>query len=178
MSPLRSDMIGQSSWYEAFQDGNGFAVHITVGEGDCFAGCIDRRTWSYRVDATGAVELINEEGEDVEIEQPAGGDGPARLTVQLTAGPTCPVEQVPPAQDCARRAVAGAEVVVFDAAGNEVAREASDEEGMASIDLPAGGYFVEAEAVEGVTGTPEAQAFAFLGGDDVDLLFEYETGIR
>jgi hypothetical protein len=171
-------MIGQSSWYEAFQDGDGFAVNITVGQGDCFAGCIDRRTWSYHVDTSGAVELINEEGEDVEIEQPAGGDGPARLTVQLTAGPTCPVEQVPPAQDCDPRAVEGAEVVVFDPAGDEVAREMADDDGMASIDLPGGAYFVEAESVEGVMGTPEAQAFAFLGGDDVGLLFEYDTGIR
>ena len=52
MSPLRPDMIGQSTWYEAFADGDGFTVNITVGQGDCQAGCIERHTWSYRVDAT------------------------------------------------------------------------------------------------------------------------------
>ena len=171
-------MVGQSSWYEAFQDGTGFAVNITVGQGDCFAGCIERRTWSYHVETDGSVELVGEEGDDVEVEQPAGGAGPARLTVQLTAGPTCPVEQIPPDPNCGARAVEGADVIVFDAAGNEVAREVSDVDGMASIDLPAGAYFVEVAAVQGLMGTPDAQAFAFLGGDQVGLLFAYDTGIR
>jgi hypothetical protein len=178
MSPLRSDMVGQSSWYDAFQDGDGFAVNVTVGQGDCFAGCIERRTWSYHVDAGGAVELVSEDGDEIHFEQPAGGDGPARLTIQLTAGPTCPVEQVPADPDCAPRAAEGAEVVVLDAAGEEIAREIADADGMVSIDLPGGAYFVEAEPVEALMGTPEAQAFAFLGGDQTDLLFTYDTGIR
>ena len=100
------------------------------------------------------------------------------LTVQLTAGPTCPVEQFPPDPNCAPRPVDGADVVVFDANGNEVAREKSDDEGMVSIDLPGGAYYVETEKVEGLMVAPEAQAFAFLGGDQVDLLFSYDTGIR
>ena len=178
MSPLRSDMVGQSSWYEAFVDGDGFAVNITVGQGDCFAGCIERHTWSYRVDATGAVELVSEDGDDVQVEQPAGGDGPALLTIQLTAGPTCPVEQIPPDPDCGPRAVEDADVVVFDADGIEVARDTSDDDGMASFDLPGGAYFVEVEAVKELMVAPEAQAFAFLGGDQVELLFAYDTGIR
>jgi hypothetical protein len=178
MSPLRSDMVGQSSWYEAVPDGEGFAVNITVGQGDCFAGCIERHTWSYRVDATGAVELVSEDGDDVQVEPPAGGDGPARLTVQLSAGPTCPVEQFPPDPNCAPRAVEGAEVTVFDPSGTEVAREVSDDDGMAIFDLPGGAYFAEVEAVKELMGSPDGQAFAFLGGDQVDLLFAYDTGIR
>src|SRR5688500_3230666 len=35
MVPLRADMIGQSTWYEAFEDGDGYTVKITAGEGDC-----------------------------------------------------------------------------------------------------------------------------------------------
>jgi hypothetical protein len=171
-------MVGQSSWYEAFADGDGFAVNITLGQGDCIAGCIEQHTWSYHVDTAGVVELVDEEGDDVNVELPAGGDGPARLTVQLMAGPTCPVEQIPPDPGCAARAVDGAEVVVFDAQGIEVAREISDDEGLASFDLPGGAYSVETEPVTEFMGTPEPQAFAFLGGDQLELLFSYDTGIR
>jgi hypothetical protein len=178
MSPLRADMIGQSSWYEAVAGDDGFDVNITVGQGDCFAGCIEQHTWFYRVDAAGTIELVREEGEHVDIEQPAGGDGPARLTIQLTAGPTCPVEQMPPDPNCGPLAVEATEVLVFDSAGMEVAREVSDEEGMVSVDLPGGAYYVAPQDAQGLMGTPEPQAFAFLGGDQVDLLFAYDTGIR
>lgn len=171
-------MVGQSTWYEAFADGAGFAVKITVGQGDCFAGCIEQRTWSYHVDIAGSVELVSEEGDDVGVEPPVGGDGPGRLTVQLTAGPTCPVEQIPPDPNCAPRLVEDAEVLVFDTSGTEVAREVSDADGMVAIDLPGGAYFVEVEAVNGLMGTPEPQAFSFVGGDEAGLLFAYDTGIR
>ena len=50
--------------------------------------------------------------------------------------------------------------------------------GWRSFDLPGGAYYVEVEAVKGLMGAAEAQAFAFLGGDQVDLLFGYDTGIR
>ena len=178
MTPLRPDFIGASTWYEAAQEGDGYRVTITVGQGDCEAGCIERHTWTYDVDPNGVVELVDEAGDDVEVEPAAGGDGPALLTVQLTAGPTCPVEQFPPDPNCAPRSVEGADVVVFDASGNEVAREESDDEGMVSFDLPRGAYYVETAKVQGLMVAPEAQAFAFLGGDQVDLLFSYDTGIR
>ena len=178
MTPLRPDIIGASTWYEASQSGERFSVTITVGQGDCQAGCIERHTWTYNVDATGTVELVGEDGDDVDVEPAAGGDGPGLLTVQLTAGPTCPVEQFPPDPNCAPRSVEGAEVVVFDASGNEVTREESDDAGMVSFDLPGGAYYVETEKVQGLMVAPEAQAFAFLGGDQVDLLFSYDTGIR
>jgi len=178
MTPLRPDVIGASTWYEASQTGEGFSVTITVGQGDCQAGCIERHTWTYNVDGAGAVTLRGEDGDEVDVDEPAGGDGPALLTALLTAGPTCPVEQFPPDPNCAPRPVEGAEVVVFDETGNEVAREESDEEGMVSFDLPSGAYYVEAEKVEGLMVAPEAQAFAFLGGDEIELLFSYDTGIR
>ena len=171
-------MVGQSTWYEAFQDGDGFAVNITVGEGDCFAGCIEKHTWSYRVDTDGTVELASEQGDEVPVEPPSGGDGPASLNVMLTAGPTCPVEQIPPDPNCAPRAVDGAAVVVYDSTGNEVAREVTDADGLVSVDIPGGAYFVEVEPVTGLMGTPDAQAFAFVGGDQIELLFAYDTGIR
>jgi hypothetical protein len=171
-------MIGQSTWYEAAQDAGGFSVRITVGQGDCFAGCIEQHTWSYRVDGDGTVELVGEDGEDVVVEPPVGGDGPGRLTVQLTAGPTCPVEHNPPDPNCAARPVKEAEVVVYSAAGEEVARETSDSDGKIEVDLPAGAYYVVPQPVEGLMGTADEQAFSFVGGDQADLLFGYDTGIR
>jgi hypothetical protein len=178
MVPLRADMIGQSSWYESFEDGDGFAVNITVGSGDCPAGCIDQHVWHYRVDREGKVELIGEDGEDVQIEPGTGGAGDVNVVMQLTAGPTCPVETIPADPNCAGRAVANAELKIFDAQGNEVGTTTSDAEGVAHFAVPAGAYFVVPAPAEGLMGTPDAQAFSALGGDQVGLLFGYDTGIR
>ena len=178
MLPLRSDMIGQATWYEAFEDGSGFAVNITAGSGDCMAGCIERHTWHYTVDREGNVQLTGEDGEDVDVTPGTGGEGDVNVVVQLTSGPVCPVEQVPPDPDCAGRSVANADVTVYDAQGNEVGTATSNADGMAAVTVPAGAYYVVPATVDGLMGTPEAQAFSALGGDQVGLLFTYDTGIR
>jgi hypothetical protein len=178
MVPLRADMIGQSSWYEAFEDGDGFAVNITVGAGDCQAGCIDQHVWHYRVDREGDVTLVGEDADDVDVTPPTGGEGDVKVVVQLTAGPTCPVESNPPDPNCAGRAVADAAVTIFDAQGNEVGTATSNADGMAELNVQQGAYFVVAAPVEGLMGTPEAQAFSALSGDHVGLIFAYDTGIR
>lgn len=178
MIPLRPDMIGQSSWYEAFESADGFTVNITVGQGDCQAGCIDRHTWQYNVDQGGTVELVGEDGPPIAVQPGGGGEDQAHVTIQLTAGPVCPVETVPPDPNCAARAVSGADVTIFKADGSEVATTTSDGEGNVVFEIPAGAYYVVAGVVEGLMGTPEAQAFAVLGGDQVGLLFGYDTGIR
>jgi len=178
MVPLRADMVGQSSWYEAFEDGDGFAVNITAGQGDCQAGCIDQHVWHYRVDRAGNVELTGEDGELVEVTPGPGGDGEVSVIVQLTAGPVCPVEQFPPDPNCAARSVANADVAIFDAHGNQVGSGTSNSEGLAEFTLPAGAYFVVPAAAEGLMGSPEEQAFSALAGDHVGLVFAYDTGIR
>jgi hypothetical protein len=178
MVPLRPDMIGQSSWYEAFADGDGYAVNITVGQGDCEAGCIDRHTWRYHVTADGTVELTGEDGEPVDVPPASGGDGDVQVVVLLTAGPTCPVVTNPPDPSCDARPVTNASVTIFDAAGNEVSTAQSDAQGNVVFEVPEGAYFVVPAEVEGLMGTPEAQAFAALGGDHVGLFFGYDTGIR
>lgn len=178
MTPLRSDMVGQSSWYETSRDADGFTVMITFGEGDCQAGCIDRHTWTYHVDFAGTVELVWESGADVGADPGAGGDGPAQITIDLTAGPTCPVETNPPDPNCAARAVANAEVKLFDASGTEVATKMSDAQGRVVFEVPAGAYYAQPQPVEGLMGTPEPQAFSVLGGDQAGLVFGYDTGIR
>jgi len=178
MVPLRPDLIGASMWYEAIEAVGGFAVTITAGSGDCEAGCIDKHRWNYHVDYGGTVTLASEDGDDVDVEPVDGGDGPARVTVQLTAGPTCPVEQVPPDPNCEGRSVVNAEIVIRDASGVEVGRAASDDQGMVVFQLDAGAYYAEAQPVEGLMGTPEAQAFSVVGGGEAGLLMGYDTGIR
>ncbi len=178
MMPLRSDMVGQSSWYEVVADGTGFTVTITVGQGDCQAGCIEKHNWQYHVDSDGTVALVGESGADIGATPGVGGDGPAQITVDLLAGPVCPVEQSPPDPNCADRAVANAEVKLFDASGTEVATAMSDENGRVVFQVPAGAYYAVPQQVQGLMGTPEAQAVAVLGGDQAGLLFGYDTGIR
>jgi hypothetical protein len=60
--PLDPDVIGQSSWYTVRQGLVGWIVTITIGWGDCQAGCIDRHVWTYTVDASGAITLSGETG--------------------------------------------------------------------------------------------------------------------
>jgi hypothetical protein len=178
MAPPRPDLIGGSSSFEAFAVATGFTVNITVGAGDCQAGCIDRHTWQYHVDPSGNVELVDDSGDPIDVPPAAGGDGPARVTVQLSAGPVCPVETTPPDPNCDARAVQNAEVTLYDAEGNEVDTATSNEDGTAEFEVEAGTYYVVAEPVEGLMGTPDPQAFAVLGGDRLELLFGYDTGIR
>jgi hypothetical protein len=178
MQPLRSDMIGQSAWYDAAEDADGFSVVITVGAGDCQAGCIERHTWSYHVDRDGTVTLIGDEGDDITLEPPVPSDDDLTLNVLLVAGPVCPVEQNPPDPACAPRPVVNAGVQVFNAAGQMVGEGVSDDSGIVSMQLPSGAYYVVPAPVEGLMGTAAAQAFAAVGGDQVDLVLGYDTGIR
>jgi hypothetical protein len=63
------DLIGQCCYYEAVRGQEGFRVRITVGWGDCPAGCIDHHTWTYDVSRDGDVSLIGQAGDPV----PPGG---------------------------------------------------------------------------------------------------------
>ena len=178
MVPLRPDLIGASMWYEALEEVDGFAVIVTAGSGDCQSGCIDRHNWNYHVDYDGTVTLVSEDGDAVDVRPIGGLDGPASVTVHLVAGPTCPVEQVPPDPNCAPRSVVNAEVVIYDASVAEVGRGTSDGDGIVAFELAAGAYYVEAQPAEGLMGTPQAQAFSVAGNGRADLLMGYDTGIR
>ena len=60
---------------------------------------------------------------------------------RVLAGPTCPVERVPPDPACADRPIAIA-LVVVDAAGRQVAGVSSRSDGSFHIDLAPGHYSV------------------------------------
>jgi hypothetical protein len=178
ITPMQPDLIGQSAWYEAAQVGDGFSVVVTVGSGDCMAGCIDRRTWTYLVASDGSVELVSEEGDEVEMPGGGGGSGPATIEARLIAGPVCPVEQNPPDPNCAPRPVANADVVLRDPTGAEVARGVSDADGLVAFSVPAGAYYVEPGPVVGLMGQAEAVAVAVPAGGSGRVVLAYDTGIR
>lgn len=178
MGPLLPDMIGQSTWYEASEATGGYSVSITTGSGDCQAGCIDRHTWNYRVQPDGTISLASEEGDDIDLGPVHGGDAPAVVTLALLAGPTCPVETVPPDPNCAPRPVTNAEVVLRDPTGAEIERATSNGEGVITFEIAPGAYYVEPQPVDGLMGVAEAVAFAVAGSDVTGLTLGYDTGIR
>ena len=64
--------IGASKWWTAtpLAEG-GYEIEITVGWGDCMAGCIERHVWTYEVSPDGTVELIAEDGDPLPADMPA-----------------------------------------------------------------------------------------------------------
>jgi hypothetical protein len=178
--PMGPTLLGASAWYEAsasLRDLAAFSVTVTLGSGDCEAGCINTHQWTYSVAPSGAVKLVGDSGDAVEYQVPTGGPEPAHVTIALVAGPVCPVERNPPNPGCARRPVANAQVVVHSPDGAVVAQGTSGNDGTVSFDLPAGAYYAEASPVQGLMRSPDAQAFSVVGGTSVGLRFEYDTGI-
>lgn len=178
--PFDTGMIGQSSWYtvEPASGVGAYVVTVTVGWGDCPAGCIDQHTWVYAVSPDGDVRTVNETGPPVPNDAwpgAAGGTGAQGIAV---AGPVCPVETKPPDPNCAPRAVAGAVIVARDARGAEVARVTTEADGTFFLDLPAGGYFLEPQPVDGMLGTPAQVEINVGEGAAQQIQLEYDTGIR
>ena len=69
---LTPDIIGASRWWKAEAlPGGGYRVEVTIGWGDCPAGCIDRHVWTFDVDPTGGLTLVSETGDPVPSDPPA-----------------------------------------------------------------------------------------------------------
>ena len=171
IAPLDENLIGQASWYQVTTAEDGWQVLIRIGWGDCPAGCINEHRWTYAVGKDARVDLVSETGD------PLPSTTGVRGTV--TAGPTCPVEHDPPDPACAPRLVAGAVLVVTDAAGTEVARATSTEDGSFSIELGPGAYRLTAQPADGLMGTPEPMDFEVAAGAPMtEVQVSYDTGIR
>jgi hypothetical protein len=70
--PLTPDLIGGSKWWTATpREGGGYTIELTIGWGDCPAGCIDRHVWTFEVGADGSVKLVGETGNPVPNPLPA-----------------------------------------------------------------------------------------------------------
>jgi hypothetical protein len=69
---LTPDVIGGSKWWTATPlAGGGYTIELTVGWGDCPAGCINRHAWTFDVQPDGSVKLVKESGEPVPADLPA-----------------------------------------------------------------------------------------------------------
>jgi hypothetical protein len=182
IGPLDPELIGQSSWYEVVPaSGVGaFLVNVTVGWGDCPAGCINRHTWLYAVLPDGTVTLQSEEGDVVPPEAwPSPiGVGQTGLLIQATAGPVCPVETNPPDPACAPRPVAGAEIRVLDGGGQAVGSAVTAADGSAFLGLAPGSYTVQPQPVEGLMGTAPEMTADVQDGIATSVELSYDTGIR
>jgi hypothetical protein len=173
------DLIGQCCSWTATPAADGFEVTIEIGWGDCPAGCINRHRWFYSVATDGTIRLDREDGPPV----PAGIPGPVDGTTGVigirgiaSAGPACPVVR-PNDPNCADRPVVGATIHVLDATGLEVATLETDATGAFVVALPPGRYRVQADAVEGLMGTPSPADVTV--GDAQELVqLVYDTGIR
>lgn len=72
ITPLAPDVIGASRWYVATPlAGGGYAIEVTIGWGDCPAGCIERHVWTYEVKPDGTVTMKSEAGDPVPSDLPA-----------------------------------------------------------------------------------------------------------
>jgi hypothetical protein len=100
------------------------------------------------------------------------------LAISAVAGPTCPVETIPPDPACAPRPVPGATVIILDGQGKSVATVVLDTQGAAIVTLPAGNYVVQPQPAEGLMGTAESMNVAVVNGTLTPVVLSYDTGIR
>ena len=103
----------------------------------------------------------------------------APITGVVTAGPVCPVVTDPPDPSCEDRPVAGAEIVVRNASGDEVARARSADDGTFSVSVAAGTYELVPQPVEGLMGTAAPVEVTVGEGAPAERIeISYDTGIR
>jgi hypothetical protein len=179
-------LIGQAAWYEVVPaSGVGaFVVTMRIGWGDCPSGCIEEHSWTYAVLPDGEVRLQSEGGSAVPPDAwpapsaTAGGAIDTGLHIRAVAGPTCPVERVPPDPGCAPRPVSNAVVTIVDDAGVEAARVVLDATGQAVVDVEPGVYTVNGQGVTGLMGGPEPQSVEVTDGAVAEVVVAYDTGIR
>ena len=116
----------------------------------------------------------------VPSQSPASSAAGVVVDGRVHAGPTCPVQRVPPDPACDDRPVAGAVLVVTTVAGVEVARATSAADGTFRVTIPAGDYILVPQPVQGYMGTATSIPFHAQGDEaaPAPLDVAYDTGIR
>lgn len=63
---LLPDSIGLTKWWEwKALDNGGYEIKVTMGWGDCPAGCINHHTWTFDVAEDGTMTTVGETGDPV-----------------------------------------------------------------------------------------------------------------
>lgn len=111
---------------------------------------------------------------------PAPGDLTYQIGGQALAGPTCPVQPASPLPgQCAPRPVAGAVLVIGDAAGHEVTRATTGADGRWSASVQAGSDTITPQPVQGLLGTARPVHVTVVAGSvPTSIEIDYDTGIR
>jgi hypothetical protein len=111
--------------------------------------------------------------------------GPARslvagtgIAITASAGPTCPVERVPPDPACAPRPVADVTILVVDDQGKTVATVATGADGTVLVAVPAGDYVLQPQPVDGMMGGAQPVNVTVVDGAATPAAVLYDTGIR
>ena len=60
---LDPNLIGASAWWEGRTIATGFEIKVTLGWGDCPAGCINKHVWTIDVTPDGTLTLVAESGD-------------------------------------------------------------------------------------------------------------------
>jgi hypothetical protein len=171
IGPRNQDLVGQAAWYEVADAEDGWQITVRMGWGDCPAGCIKQHRWVYAVSRIGDFSLLSEDGDALPAETGVRG--------RVVAGPTCPVETIPPQPGCEAQPVDGAVLLIVDADGKEVARATSTANGSFERALAPGAYRVVPQPVAGLMGTASESSFTVELGDPwIELTIDYDTGIR
>ena len=100
------------------------------------------------------------------------------ISINAQAGPTCPVERVPPDPACHSRPVAGPTILILDGSGNTVAQVRTDDQGNAFAPVGEGNYVVQPQPVEGLMGGAAEVPIAVAGDAPAMVTVVYDTGIR
>ena len=98
------------------------------------------------------------------------------VTGHVLAGPTCPVERIPPDPNCAPRPVSGAVVLFMNEDGLDAKSAVSAANGAFLLMLPRGTYTMVPQTVPGLLRRPPPSLVVVDGA--VDLTVMYDTGIR
>jgi hypothetical protein len=59
------NLIGASAWWEGEATAAGFQIRVTIGWGDCPAGCISKHHWTFDVAPDGSLTLVSESGDPI-----------------------------------------------------------------------------------------------------------------
>jgi hypothetical protein len=167
---LNPGLIGASAWYEVEQSADGYRVAITIGWGDCMAGCISRHSWVFDISNDGTIALEKESGDPFQggvLMPPQQGD--AAVDVELVAGLGCGVDP-----GCNGQPAINAKVHFLDPFGSEVTTLTSDATGHAKGTVPAGTYVVTAEPVGAGQTAPQPIAASILAGQQTYLRLAFD----